>query len=157
MNNNFKHHLFDADFFIEGQLAQWPLAQANYKALSRVEQRQIDVGTYSIKVQYNPMMGNYYVKTDYVCTMPNGVVITPNYLTRTFHSVIAKSDLPQIRLHDLRHSVASNLLNKGFSVVQVQEWLGHSSASTTLNFYAHIDKTSKINIADALDSMVSIL
>ncbi len=54
MNNNFKHHLFDADFFIEGQLAQWPLAQANYKALSRVEQRQIDVGTYSIKVQYNP-------------------------------------------------------------------------------------------------------
>ena len=103
------------------------------------------------------LMGSYYVKTDYVCTMPNGVVISPNYLTRVFHSVISKSNLPQIRLHDLRHSVASNLLNKGFTVVQVQEWLGHSSAATTLNFYAHIDKTSKYTIAEALDNIVSIL
>lgn len=102
------------------------------------------------------LMGNYYVRTDYICTLPNGLVITPNYLSRSFHAVISKSDLPQIRLHDLRHSVASNLLNAGFSVVQVQEWLGHSSASTTLNFYAHIDKTSKLNIAAQLDQMVSI-
>ena len=85
----------------------------------------------------------------------NGEVIAPNYLTRTFHSVIQNSTLPQIRLHDLRHSVASNLLNLGFSVVQVQEWLGHGSASTTLNFYAHIDKSSKISIADTLDKLNS--
>ena len=85
----------------------------------------------------------------------NGEVIAPNYLTRTFHSVIQNSTLPQIRLHDLRHSVASNLLNLGFSVVQVQEWLGHGSASTTLNFYAHVDKSSKISIADTLDKLNS--
>ena len=82
--------------------------------------------------------------------------ISPNYLTKTFHSVISKSNLPQIRLHDLRHSVASNLLNNGFSVVQVQEWLGHGSASTTLNFYAHVDKTSKIGISDSLEKIIRI-
>lgn len=97
------------------------------------------------------LMGDYYVKSDYVCTHPNGEVITPNYLTRVFHSVVVKSDLPPVRLHDLRHSVASNLLSSGFSVVQVQEWLGHSSAATTLNFYAHVDKTSKKEIASAID------
>ena len=101
------------------------------------------------------IMGNYYVQNDYVCTWANGKVIAPNYLTKTFHSVISKSTLPQIRLHDLRHSVASNLLDKGFSVVQVQEWLGHGSAATTLNFYAHADKRSKLEIANALQSMFS--
>ena len=80
-------------------------------------------------------LGASYIQSDYVCTWPDGDVISPNYLTRTFHNVIAKSSLPNIRLHDLRHSAASNLLNMGFSIVQVQQWLGHGSASTTLNFY----------------------
>ena len=131
----------------ESSFRTLPMSDATCKLLTEQKKLQEDRAK---------LMGNYYVKTDYVCTMPNGVVITPNYLTRIFHSVIAKSDLPQIRLHDLRHSVASNLLNKGFSVVQVQDWLGHSSASTTLNFYAHIDKTSKVSIADALDNIVAI-
>lgn len=49
-----------------------------------------------------------------------------------------------------RASVASNLLNDGFTAVQVAEWLGHSSSTTTLKFYAHIDKTSKMAIANSL-------
>ena len=57
-----------------------------------------------------------------------------------------------IRLHDLRHSVASNLLNSDFTVVQVAEWLGHSSSTTTLNYYAHVDKTSKINISKSIEN-----
>ncbi|MEE1002586.1 MAG: site-specific integrase [Acutalibacteraceae bacterium] len=102
------------------------------------------------------IMGNYYVQNDYVCTRNNGEVISPNYLTRTFHSIISKSNLPQIRLHDLRHSVASNLLNNGMTVLQVQNWLGHSCASTTLNFYAHIDKTASKCVANALEKMIKI-
>lgn len=102
------------------------------------------------------LLGNYYVDEDFVCTWNNGTVITPNYLTRTFHTVIKKSSLPKIRLHDLRHSVARNLLNKGFSVVQVAEWLGHSSSSTTLKFYAHNDKTSKNQIANSLNNMIAV-
>lgn len=97
-------------------------------------------------------MGNYYVQSDYVCIWQDGNVISPNYLTRTFKSVISKSNLPQIRLHDLRHSAASNLLDMGFSVVQVADWLGHSSSAMTLNFYAHAEKRSKMDIANALEA-----
>lgn len=43
-----------------------------------------------------------------------------------------------------------------FTVVQVQEWLGHSSAATTLNFYAHVDKTSKLNISRTLNTKLEI-
>ena len=100
------------------------------------------------------LLKDEYINSDYVCTWKNGRVIEPNYLTRVFHKVISESDLPTIRLHDLRHSVASNLLNMGFTVVQVAEWLGHSSSTTTLNFYAHVDKKSKLNIANALEKVI---
>lgn len=102
------------------------------------------------------LMGSYYKDSDYVCTWQDGRVISPNYLTSHFHKVIKNSTLPPIRLHDLRHSAASNLLNQGLSVVQVQEWLGHSSAATTLNYYAHADKSSKKTVADAMQNMLKI-
>ena len=101
-------------------------------------------------------MGDYYVNSYYVCTWNNGEIITPNYLTRTFHSIISKSSLPQIRLHDLRHSVASNLIANGMSIVDVQEWLGHANASTTLDVYSHACKSSKDNIANAIEQMITI-
>lgn len=97
------------------------------------------------------LLGNVFFLNDYVCTFDDGKEITPNYLTKKFHQIISKhKELPQIRFHDLRHSVASNLLNEGFTTVQVAEWLGHSSSTTTLKFYAHIDKTSKMAIAKSL-------
>jgi len=97
-------------------------------------------------------LGNCYIENDYVCTFDNGKEITPNYLSKNFHKVIINSGLPQVRLHDLRHSSASNLLSQGFSVVQVADWLGHSESTTTLKFYAHADKSSKMAIANALNS-----
>ena len=121
-----------------------PMTDKAYKLLK--EQK-------ALQEQCRELIGDYYIQNDYVCTMPNGEVISPNYLTRIFHSVVEHSTLPQIRLHDLRHSAASNLLNAGFSVVQVQEWLGHSSAETTLRFYAHADKSSKKAIADSLNQI----
>lgn len=103
------------------------------------------------QLQNQQLLGDGYIVNDYVCTFDNGKEITPNYLSRTFHKVIVNSDLPQIRLHDLRHSAASNLLAQGFSVVQVADWLRHSNPATTLKFYAHVDKSSKMAIAKALD------
>lgn len=101
-------------------------------------------------------LGSGYTDSDYVCVFSNGDVIHPNYLTVHFQRILEErgGDLPHVRLHDLRHSTASNLLAAGYSVVQVQEWMGHSSAATTLNFYAHVDAASKKNIAKGLDDML---
>lgn len=67
---------------------------------------------------------------------------------------ITNSTLPNIRFHDLRHSVASNLLAQGLNVVQVQEWLGHASATVTLNIYAHVDKTSKKIVSATMENLI---
>ncbi|WP_312871895.1 tyrosine-type recombinase/integrase [Amycolatopsis acididurans] len=45
---------------------------------------------------------------------------------------------PRLRLHDLRHFFASGLIAAGCDVVTVQRALGHSSATVTLNTYAHL-------------------
>ena len=48
--------------------------------------------------------------------------------------------LPNVRVHDLRHSFASALVNSGISLYEVQELLGHSSIKTTQR-YAHLDQS----------------
>lgn len=50
-------------------------------------------------------------------------------------------------LPDLRHSVATLLLQQGFSLKQIQEWLGHADIATTANVYAHVPYVEKLSIA----------
>lgn len=138
---------------IGGNYTDTPKTESSYRTLPMTNEVYTALlEAKSLRDERKQLMGNYYILNDYVCTWQNGAVISPNYLTRTFKSVINKSNLPQIRLHDLRHSAASNLLDMGFSVVQVADWLGHSSSATTLNFYAHAEKRSKMDIANALES-----
>lgn len=140
-----------------GNYTDTPKTESSYRTLPMTDDvYKLLKNHRKIQAQKRKLLGNYYNVNDYVCTFDNGQVISPNYLSRTFHSTISKSSLPLIRFHDLRHSVASNLLNKGFSVVQVAEWLGHSSSSTTLKFYAHNDKTSKLSIANSLNNMIAV-
>ena len=47
---------------------------------------------------------------------------------------------------------ASLLLANGIPLKQIQEWLGHSDFSTTANIYAHLDYTSKITSAQAMEN-----
>lgn len=59
------------------------------------------------------------------------------------------------RFHDLRHSCASLLLARNIPMKAIQEWLGHSDFSTTVNVYAHLDINSKILSAEAISSAFS--
>lgn len=95
--------------------------------------------------------GASYIENNMVFVWPTGEPISPNYLTKTFHQIMNKSDLPTIRLHDLRHSSATNLLSRGTTLVEIQQFLGHSQPSTTLNFYSHADASSKKQIQALLE------
>ena len=60
------------------------------------------------------------------------------YVESTFTSKVrknqAKAELPQIRLHDIRHTTASLLLSLGFNLKEIHAWLGHSDIGITMNF-----------------------
>lgn len=67
-----------------------------------------------------------------------GTPITPRNLLRHFYSVLNTLDIPHIRFHDLRHTAATILLQKDVHPKLVQELLGHSSITLTLDTYSHI-------------------
>lgn len=87
---------------------------------------------------------------DYVCLDNCGQIIKPNALTQVFPQVLADNGLKKIRFHDLRHSCASLMLAEGVPMKQIQEWLGHSTFSTTADTYSHLDYNSKIASADKI-------
>lgn len=63
----------------------------------------------------------------------------PNAITRKVKYFMKKHNLPDMSPHDLRHSCATLLLGNGADIKSVQEILGHTDASTTLNFYVRTD------------------
>lgn len=62
-------------------------------------------------------------------------------------------NIKRIRLHDLRHSHASLLIDMGFSPVLIAERLGHEDVSTTLNIYAHLYPSRQKEVADRLEAL----
>ena len=96
----------------------------------------------------------------YVMVDELGGLILPNYNTSAFKHLLMKNELREIRFHDLRHTCASLLLNKGktngVTLKDIQVWLGHSDFSTTANTYSHLDATSKVSSLTALSGAVSL-
>src|SRR5665213_1270133 len=61
----------------------------------------------------------------------------PNWVTKAFIRCRREAGLPHFRLHDLRHFMATEMLQAGIPIAVVSARLAHARASTTLNVYAH--------------------
>ena len=80
----------------------------------------------------------------------------PDYITKAFNKVIAASGLPRLRFHDLRHSTASIIYDKGWGLKDIQSWLRHSSVKVTGDIYTHISEDRKAKMAADLNSTFNI-
>lgn len=63
--------------------------------------------------------------------------------------------IPHIRLHDLRHSHASLLIEQGVSPLAIADRLGHENIQTTLNTYSHLYPEKQKEIANQIQNMLS--
>lgn len=70
-----------------------------------------------------------------------------------FKRATAKSGLPEIRVHDLRHSHASMLIDMRFPIKEISDRLGHESPETTWKIYAHLYPGKDRKLADALNEV----
>ncbi len=84
------------------------------------------------------LLGARYHDRDLVFCRPDGDPSHPDLFSQTFDRAVAGSGLPNITLHDLRHTHASLLLKAGVPVKVVSERLGHSSPSFTMSVYQHV-------------------
>lgn len=72
--------------------------------------------------------------------------ISPTRADAVFKKAIMESGVPQIRIHDLRHSHATWLINNGVNIVAVSKRLGHASIEQTLKTYTHLLDTTDQNM-----------
>lgn len=134
--------------------------QSSYRTLPLVDdiivllqehQKQIDKNKKLCRNSYNKKY------LDYICVDSMGKLFRPEYVTDHFTLIMNRNKdvLRKIRFHDLRHSCASLLLAKGIPMKEIQDWLGHSTYSTTANIYAHLEKDTKNKSANVLSNVLT--
>jgi integrase len=79
----------------------------------------------------------------------------PDYATHAFAALRKSLDLDGVRLHDLRHFVATQMLAAGDSPVQVAGRLGHSTPTVTMSTYAHWIQSQDAASAERLERLIS--
>ncbi len=94
--------------------------------------------------------GDRWIHTGYVFTQDNGDRMNPDSITSWLNDFSKRHGLPHINPHAFRHTVASVLLANGTDIVTVAAQLGHASASTTENFYAHIIEENKAKASECI-------
>jgi integrase len=84
------------------------------------------------------VMGAAWTDTGRVFTQADGPWIHPGWVSELFDRLVARSGLPPIRLHDLRHGAATLALAAGAEMKVIQEMLGHSSITLTSDTYTSV-------------------
>ena len=88
------------------------------------------------------------------CDTQGGPVRKSNLVRRSFLPLLRQASLPRIRFHDLRHTAATLLLLEGVHPKVVQERLGHSQISITLDTYSHVLPSMGRDAAKKLDALL---
>lgn len=89
-----------------------------------------------------------------VFTKYDGGPLNQRGFMNDYHRFLQKYGVSDVRFHDLRHTFASLLLEAGESPKVMQELLGHSTITTTMDIYAHVSKQGKVKAIKTLESLV---
>lgn len=81
--------------------------------------------------------GSAWADMGLVFTREDGSAVHPDRISKVFEHLVHSSELPRLRLHDLRHTHATLALQAGVHPKVVSERLGHSTISLTLDTYSH--------------------
>ncbi|MCD7774145.1 MAG: site-specific integrase [Clostridiales bacterium] len=129
----------------QSSIRSFPLTEQMLKYFRDIKQAQ----------DKNKTDTNYNHKWDeFVCVRSNGDIITLEYVTRTFPKVCVECGLRRLKLHELRHTNISLLLNDpNITMKELQEWAGHSTYNTTANIYSHLQTGTKSKLSAAISNM----
>jgi integrase len=93
---------------------------------------------------------------DFVITQKNGLPYRPESITDKIKQFLRKhQEIKRIRMHDLRHTSATLMLQAGVPAKVAQKRLGHADIGTTLDIYTHVLEEIEKEAADKLDDVLS--
>jgi integrase len=87
----------------------------------------------------------------FIAAQADGDPLQPRSLTHEWYRLLAKTSLPRIRFHDLRHAHATHLLANGVHPKVASERLGHSKIGITLDLYSHVMPGMQADAASRVD------
>lgn len=99
------------------------------------------------------MLKSYAQSLDYYSPSERLFTITSSSVNENLKVAAKEASLKRIRVHDLRHSHASLLIELGFSTLLISERLGHENIKTTLDTYSHLYPQKHAEVADKLDEI----
>ena len=99
--------------------------------------------------------GSDYQSRGLVFCKENGEPLHPQTYSQAFERIVARTGLPRVRLHDLRHTHATIALRAGVPTKIISERLGHESPAFTLKQYAHVIPGMQADAALAIARLVS--
>ena len=79
---------------------------------------------------------------------------TKSFLYHEMEYGVQQSGVKRIRVHDIRHSHASLLVEMGFSPLLIAERLGHEKVQTTMDTYSHLYPNKQVEVARQLDGIM---
>ena len=124
---------------INGEVVEAPLKTKNaYRTLPLAED------TVSILLEQKDKVGG----SPWVFPSPTGGPISPDSVLHMLHRVLKRAGLPKVRFHDLCHSYATIMLYLGYSLKDIQTWLGHSNYNFTADTYLHTAPTAHLQMAN---------
>lgn len=83
-----------------------------------------------------------------------GCSFVPGTMVYRYGKLLKQVGLPHMRFHDLRHSAATILLAAGVHPKKVQELLGHSSVTITMDVYSHVLPSMQQDVAHKMDDLL---
>jgi integrase len=96
-----------------------------------------------------------WIESGLVFTNRIGAGLEQGVVNRALHQALAQAGLPRIRVHDLRHTTASILLAAGTHPKLVQDLLGHSTVTLTLDTYSHLTEPLHEQAARTMDLVLA--
>lgn len=121
-----------------------------------LDSRTVDVLTdhHTQQAEERKAVGDGYRDRDLVFAKPDGSSFHPDIFSQAFERRVASSGAPRIRLHDLRHTHATLLLQAGVPAKVVSERLGHATVAFTMQVYAHVMPGMQADAAAAFGDLV---
>lgn len=98
--------------------------------------------------------GDEWKDPEWLFTTWNGYTMPPDSITAMFNKFLKRHGLSHIRLHDLRHTAATMLINAGLNVRAVASRMGHANPNVTLQVYSHALKSADQEAANIMQNIM---
>jgi integrase len=101
------------------------------------------------------LAGSRWHDLDLVFPSTIGTIADSANVIHAFHDALKRAELRTMRFHDLRHTAASLMLAQDVNPKVMQEVLGHSRFSMTMDLYSHLMPAAKKDVVARMDTLLT--